>query len=173
VRAVEFDAVEAGAFGADRGGDEVLAQLFNLRQRQRARSRFRVVRRTDGLRADQVRGRAHAGVMQLHVGDAARGLDARCEPRQSGQVRVRPAAELAGKALSLCLDVRCASHGGAETALRAQRERMVFVVGERTVDVALQVGERRQHEAILQTGAACHRNRVEQGSHGGGHLPAD
>ena len=128
---------------------------------------------TDGLRADQVRRRAHAGMMQLHVCDAARGLDARCEPRQTGQVRVRPAAELAGKALSLRLHVRCAGQRGAEAALRAQREPVVFVVRERPVDVALQVGERRQHEAVLQAGAACHRNRVEQGSHGGGHLRAD
>ena len=89
-------------------------------------------------------------MMQLHVCDAACGLDARCEPRQSGQVRVRPAAELAGKALSLRLDVRRAGQRGAETALRAQREPVVFVVGERAVGLALQVGERRQHEAILQ-----------------------
>ncbi len=96
VRAVEFHAVEAGAFSAHSGGDEVLAQLFDFRQRQRARPGFRIVRRTDRLRADQVPRRAHAGMMQLHVSHAACGLDARCESRQI-RAGGRPTSSRAGR----------------------------------------------------------------------------
>ena len=100
--------------------------------------------------------------MQLHVGGAACGLDTRCESRQSGQVRVRPAAELAGEALSLRLHVRCAGQRGAEAALRPQRQPVVLVVGESAVGVALQIRERRQHEAVLQAGPARERDWIEQ-----------
>ena len=51
--------------------DEVLRQLLDLGGRERARARLRVLGRADRLRADQRRGRSHAGVVQLHEREAA------------------------------------------------------------------------------------------------------
>ncbi len=169
VRAVQFDAVEAGALGADRRGDEVLAQLFDLGQRQRPRARLGVVRRADRLRADQVLRRAHAGVVQLHVRDAAGGLDARGQPRQPRQVRVRPAAELARESPGPApARARRRSSSAPKPPCARSVSQWYSSSDKRPVDVALQVGERREHEAVLQARAAGEGERIEQGGHGGG-----
>ena len=103
--AVQLDAVEAGLLGADRGCDEVLAQLLDFRQRQAAGARLGVVGGAHRLGADHGFRRAHAGVVKLDNGEAVLGLDGAGKPCQARQVLVAEDAELPGEAQSLRLNV--------------------------------------------------------------------
>ena len=116
VGAVDLHPVEAGPFGAGGGGDEVLGQLLHLGKAQAARAFRGVVRRTYRRRADEGHRRAHAGVVELHQGQAALGLDGGGQPGQSLQVVVGEDPELAGEALPLRLHVRRAGQDEAEPA---------------------------------------------------------
>jgi hypothetical protein len=68
VGAVQFDAVEAGAIGTARRGDERVDRPLHLVVRHRLRAGFRVVRRALRRAADECEWRPHPGVVQLRDG---------------------------------------------------------------------------------------------------------
>jgi hypothetical protein len=74
VSAVQFDAVEARPLGPLGTGDEVVAQLFHLGQAQGAGTGLLIVGRAHRS-ADQMLGRAFAGMIELRRGDRATRLD--------------------------------------------------------------------------------------------------
>ena len=146
--AVDLHAVETGLFRADGGNDEVLDQRFHLAGGQRPRTGLGIVRRADGL-GHQVLGRALAGVVQMDRRDAARFLDRAGQPREALQVVVGKDAELAREALALGLNMGRAGHGQAKSALGPHGQPMELFIREPPVGVALRVGDRCQHEAVL------------------------
>ena len=66
------------------------------------------------------------------------------------------------EALADGLDVGGAGHGEAEAALGPQGQPVELGVRQRPVRVALRVGERRQHEAVLHGGAVGEGQRREE-----------
>ena len=81
------------------------------------------------------------------------------EAGKSWQVLVVEDTELAREALTDRLDMGCAGHGQAEAAFGPHCEPSELVVTERAVRVALQIRERRQHEAVLHGRAMGERER--------------
>ena len=165
MRAVQLDSVEARPLGAHRRSDEVLFQSLDFVQRQRPRARFGIVRRTDWLSTDELARRTHPGMVQLHDRDGARPLHGRSQPGQALEMRVREDAELAGKSAPLCLDMRRAGHREPESPCGTQRQPAELLVRQPAVLVALAVGERRQHEAVLHCRATREGQRCEQVGH--------
>src|SRR5487761_2793812 len=165
VRAVQLDAVEPGLFRAQRSRDEVRDQLLHLGVRQAARARLRVGGRAYRCATDQFRGSAHAGVMQLHDGDALLCLDRTRQAPQSRKVIVRPDAQLPGETFSDRLHVGGAGHRQTEAALRAHDEPAEFLFGQAAVFIALAICQGSQHEAVLHGRPVAETQRVQQMRH--------
>ena len=159
--AVRFDAVEAGALRALCGGDEIVAQLLDLGQRQGARAGLCIVGRTH-RRADEVLRRAVAGVVQLGGSDRTLRLDVAGQAREALEVLVAENAQLTGKSLADRLDVGRARHREPEPARRAHGQPVEFLVGQAPVRMALLVRQRRQHETVLHGRAVRERKRLEK-----------
>jgi hypothetical protein len=154
MRAVQLHAVEAGLLGANRCGNERIARGFHFIEAHRPRAELVIGRRAMRRLADQVGRAAHAGMVQLHHRMRAGLVQRRRQPRQAGQVLVIPDAELPGKPCPLRLHMRGAGHRHAKAAFGALRQPFEFVIAQRAVGMALHVGQRGQHETVLQGGAA-------------------
>jgi hypothetical protein len=167
VGAVDLHPVEAGPFGAGGGGDEVLGQLLHLGRAQAACALLGVVRRTDRRRPGQRSGRPHPGVVDLHHGEAALGLDGGGQPGEPLQVVVGEDPELAREALSLRLHMGRAGRDEAEPAPGEAGEPGEVVLRGAAVLMTLRVGQWRQHEAVPHDRAGREAHRLEELCHGG------
>ena len=165
--AVDLDPVEPGLVGPDRGGDEIIAQLLDLGGRKRASPGLGIGKRALRGLADQIGRAAHPGVVELDRGQAAIRAQLCRQRGQPRQVIVRPDPELAGKALALALDMGGGGHHQPEAALGAHRQPVDLVIGQGAVGMALQVGQRGQHEAVGHGRATGKGQRLVAGGHGG------
>ena len=166
MRTVQFHAVEARCLRPLRRSDEGVAGVSDFIEAQGPGAEFVVDRRAVRCLSDQLPGRAHPGMVQLHNRMGAFRVQGCRQPREAGQVLVIKNAELAGKALSLRLHMCRAGHGQAKATLGPQGQPAELVTAEHAVSMALEVGEGRQHEAILQGRPAG----KGQGGVKGGHL---
>jgi hypothetical protein len=145
---VEFDAVEARFLGSNGGGDEVGDDLLDLAGRHLSGSNVTVDTGSDGGLADEFTWSPTTSVVELDDGEAAVGLDAARESRESGKVVVTEAPELTRESLSDALDVAGTGHGETEATFGPVGQPGILFVAERPIGIALLVGERGQHEAI-------------------------
>ena len=166
VRPMQLHAIEAGLLGPHRGTHEVLNQLLNLGERERSGAGFGVVRGAHGLHAVKRFRRPVAGMMQLHDGHAVVPPNLVCEPLEAIQLMIAPRAELTRKSTPHLLHMRSTGHGQPEAALRTHREPAELFIGQDTIVMALGVGQRGQHEAVLHAGPARECQLVAQARHG-------
>ena len=155
VGAVELDAVEAGLLGAHGGGDEVLGQLLDLAGGERAGAGLGVFA-TGRPAPRRSAPRASAG---------RRGAAAPSRPRPAALIaaasRVRPGRWSSEKTPSWPgkpWPMRCTCAAQVITRPKPPSARKVSQWNSSSdsapVRVALAVGQRRQHEAVVPRGAA-------------------
>ena len=87
------------------------------------------------------------------------------EAAQALQVVIRVTVQLSGKTLANSLHVGGAGHHQAETAPGPHGQPAILVIGQATVLVALQIGQRRKHETVLHHSATVETHWLKQVSH--------
>jgi hypothetical protein len=145
---VELDTVEPGLLAPHRGGHEVLDELLDLGRGHRPCIDVAVGAGGDRRFADEFGRGPSPGVVELDDGQAAGGFDAVCQPGEPGEMLVTEATELTGKPLADPLHMAGARHGEAEAALGSVGEPPELLVTEGAVEMALLVGQGRQHEPV-------------------------
>jgi hypothetical protein len=131
-----------------------------------ARAALGIVGWADRLGADQLGGRLDAGMVKLDRRHRAARPDLGRQTLHARQMIVGEHAELAGKALAHALDVGRAGHHQAEASGGAPGQPVELVVGKLAVVMALGIGQRGQHEAVLHRRAAGEGQRFEEVGHG-------
>ena len=92
-------------------------------------------------------------MVELHNGVAAVRFDAISHTPEPLKVTVIVCTELAGEAHTAVLHRSSTGHGEPKSTLCTPRQPMIFVVAHNAIGAALQVGQRRQHKAIVDGGA--------------------
>ena len=91
--------------------------------------------------------------MKLHNSMASVCFDAVSHALEPLKVTVVVCTELAGEAHTAVLHRSSTGHGEPKSTLCTPRQPMIFVVAHNAIGAALQVGQRRQHKAIVDGGA--------------------
>ena len=104
-------------------------------------------------------------MMQLQDGVRSVGAQGGREAGQTRKMPVIMGAKLAREALPAILHRGGASHGQAETTLGPHGEPAEFLVTERSVGMALLVGQRRKHEPVLHRRTVLEGQGFKQGGH--------
>ena len=104
-------------------------------------------------------------MIELGHGVRTVALESRGEACEALDVIVGVDAELAAEADSVLLDVGGAGHGETEAACGPPAQPPVFVVAQPSVRTALEVGERRQHETVLERVSVCEGEGLEKRRH--------
>ena len=105
------------------------------------------------------------GVVELDDADTVLCVDAGRETGKTVEVFVAERPQLPGEAFADRLDMSRTGHRQTKTALGPHREPVVLLVGQNAVLLALGIGERSKHEAVLHRRPPTERHRVKQCGH--------
>ena len=170
--AMQLDPVQAGGLAAHRSRDVVSNKGLDLVVRHGLGAGFLIIRRALGHAITVIGLGPHAAVLKLNHRVAAVLLDTRGEAGQPGNVPIVMGAQLSRETDAAVLYRGGAGHGQAEAALGPVGQPAVLIVTEDTISGTLQVGQRGQYEAILQSGAVIEFQCIgELGGHGSSCCP--
>ncbi len=148
MRAMQFDTMKTRRLGPSGSGDEIILEAFHTVGAKRLGPVFFTVRRTFRRPVDQVLWCAHAGMVQLDDRVRAGAIERLGQSRQAIKMMIAPYPHLAGKADPALADMAGAGRHGAETALAPLAQPGELILAHHPVCVALQIGQRSQHEAV-------------------------